>query len=148
MWFLMVSPVELWGCCLRGRKRLRESSLSLNKLQQIAISDPAHDSGDILLIFEFNSQSNYTPFFHALEAMCWLSGIVYGFFPSLHSQGAHKEQTAGGPWGAIHWIWEKVNWIRIVDPTFNVKWCQKCIGKGGREREVTPSCPVLPCAVQ
>ena len=31
-----------------------------------------------LLMFQLNSQSNYTPPFHAPEALCWSAGIVYG----------------------------------------------------------------------
>ena len=31
---------------------------------------------------------------------------------------ANTERTARGPWGAIHWIWQKVYGITIVDCTF------------------------------
>ncbi len=31
----------------------------------------------------------------------------------------HTEWTARGPWRDIHWIWQRVYWIRIVDYTFN-----------------------------
>ena len=48
----------MWACCL-----LTMESTTLAK---------------DLLMFELNSQSNYTPPFCAPEAMCWLAGIVYG----------------------------------------------------------------------
>ena len=35
------------------------------------------DSGERLLIFDLNSQSNYTPPFCAPERMCWLAEVVY-----------------------------------------------------------------------
>ena len=40
------------------------------------------------------------------------------FFFSATQTHTHK-QTASRPWGDLHWIWQKVYWIRITYSTFN-----------------------------
>ena len=83
------------------------------------------DSGERLLTFELNSQSDCTPHFRAPKATCWLAGIVYGLFWAtmfvirLQHQACTKHCFFLAHTLDDRWIWQIVYWIRIADSTFN-----------------------------
>ena len=71
------NPERGWGqalnVCRRGAEKRRLCALGWQN-----IKGRVCDSEERLLIFEVNSQSNYTAPFCTHEAMRWLAGIVYG----------------------------------------------------------------------
>ena len=100
------------------------------------------------MIFELDSQWNYTHPFRSPEAPFLLIGIVYGsvqatmYVSQLESQDSvplvllstNTEWTARRPWRTIHWIWQKVYGIRVMDSTFKVHM------SGGQTSQLVQSC--------
>ena len=66
--------------CTMMRRKLSSPMFAFWRLinQICHVKCKVWDSGERLLISELHNQLNYTSPLHALEAMCWLVGIVYG----------------------------------------------------------------------
>ena len=86
--------------------------------------DTVHDSGKRLLIFTLKLDPSL---------LCSWSNVLIGWcmFPPLqrldcvrtmYFERTHTEWTARGLWGVIHFIWQKVYWIIMVNLTFNVSF--------------------------